>query len=71
MGELLIGLFEQSGSFAEAKERIAYLEELDFWEPSFSARVRSAVKGNSQVAGAWGVPDRAETLVRKWAKTGV
>ena len=70
MSEVLVGLFEQSGSFAEAKARIAYLEDLAVWEPSFSARVRSAAKSNSQVSGSWGVPERVTALVKKWAKSG-
>ena len=71
MSEVLVGLFEQSGSFAEAKARMGYLEDLEMWEPSFSARIRSAAKSNSQVSGSWGVPDRVTALVKKWAKTGV
>jgi len=71
IAEVLVGLFEASGSFAEAKTRIGYLEDLDFWEPSFSTRVRSAAKGNSQISGAWGVPDRVDVLIKKWAKSGV
>ncbi len=71
MGEVLIGLFEESGSFAQAKARIGYLEELEMWEPSFSIRVRSAAKANSQIADSWGVPERVAALVKKWAKTGV
>lgn len=71
MSEVLVGLFEQSGSFADAKARIGYLEELELWEPSFSARIRSAAKSNSQVSGSWGVPDRATALAKKWAKSGV
>lgn len=71
MGQVIVGLFEQSNSFAEAKTRIGYLEELDAWEPSFSIRIRSAVKGNSQVSGSWGVPARVEALIQKWAKSGV
>jgi len=39
--------------------------------PSFAARIKSAAKGNSQVAGAWGVPERTEALVNKWAKARV
>jgi hypothetical protein len=67
MAEVLVGLFEQSGSFADAKAQIANLEELDFWEPSYSTRIRSSAKGNSQVSGAWGVPGRVEALVAKWS----
>ena len=71
MSEVLLGLFEESGSFAQARERIGYLENLEVWEPSFSVRIRSAVKGNSQVADSWGVPDRVENLVRKWEAKGI
>ena len=70
MSEVLVGLFEQSGSFVEAKVRIGYLEDLELWEPSFSTRIRSADKNNSQIYGAWGVSDRVATLIKKWAKTG-
>jgi hypothetical protein len=66
MGEILINLFEESPSFTKAKDRIGYLEELTFWEPSFSARIRSAAKNNSQIIGAWGVPERVEALAEKW-----
>lgn len=71
MGEVLVGLFEQSGSFADARARIGYLEDLAHWEPSFSTRVSSAAKNNSQVSGSWGVPGRVTALVKKWAKSGV
>jgi len=67
MSEVLIGLFEESGSFADAKEYIGYLEELEHWEPSFSTRIRSAATGNSQIRQAWGVPGRVEALIKKWA----
>jgi hypothetical protein len=71
MSEVLVALFEESGSFAEAKARIDYLENLAQWEPSFSTRIRSAVQTNSQVSGSWGVPERVATLIEKWAKSGV
>ncbi len=69
MSEVLVGLFEESGSFAEAKMRIGYLEELTRWETSFSSRLKSAVKSNRQVSGSWGVPERVAALARKWAKS--
>ena len=71
MGEVLVRLFEESGSFAEAKERIGYLEALEVWEPSFSARVSSAVNTNSQIGSSWGVPSRIDTLIKRWAASGV
>lgn len=66
MSEILIGLFEKSDSFAEAKERIGYLEELTVWEPSFSTRIRSAAKNNSQIIGSWGVLEKVENLAKRW-----
>ena len=68
MSDIVVRLFEESGSFAQAKERIAYLEGLEKWEPSFSSRIRSAVKSNSQIAGSWGVPERAAKLLKKRSK---
>lgn len=71
MSEVLIGLFEDSGSFAEAKTRIGYLEDLTLWEPAFSSRIRSAAKNNFQIAESWGTPERVKALVKKWAKSGL
>jgi hypothetical protein len=71
MAEVLVGLFEESGSFASAKSFMDYLEGLEVWEPSFSTRLRSAVKNNSQVRDAFHVPGRVEVLIRKWDKRGV
>jgi hypothetical protein len=68
MSEVVVALFEQSGTFAQAKERIGLLEELDVWAPSFSARIRAAADANSQISSSWGVPGRVEALAKKWAK---
>jgi hypothetical protein len=70
MSRVLIGLFEESGSFADAKTNFRYLEDLEIWEPSFSVRIRAASKGNSQVSGSWGLPERVEALIEKWEKRG-
>ena len=69
MSEVLVGLFEESRSFAEAKNLIGHLESLTNWEPSFSSRLKSAVKSNSQVSGSWGVPERVAALTKKWTKS--
>lgn len=66
IGEILIALFHESHSFVDAKARIGYLEELEVWQSSFSTQIQSAVSGNSQVRGSWGVPERVEALVKKW-----
>jgi hypothetical protein len=66
MAEVIIRLFENSSSFAEAKTRIVYVEQLDIWRPSFSVRIDAAVTNNGQVEGSWGVPERVKKLVVKW-----
>lgn len=67
MAEVLVSLFEDSGSFADAKARIGYLEELDVWQSGFSPRIDAAAETNSQISGSWYVPERAAALVKKWA----
>lgn len=67
MAEVLVSLFEESGSFAFAKARIGYLEELEFWDPSFVHRIEAAAHSNSQIEGSWGVPERVQKLAKKWA----
>jgi hypothetical protein len=64
-------LFEDSGTFAAAKEHLTYLEELKTWDPSFSKRLKTAVDANSQLSGAWGVPEGVERLIKGWRKKGV
>lgn len=71
MSGVLVNLFEASGSFAMAKERIAYLEELEVWDPSFPKRLRAAEQANSQISGSWGVSSRVESLAKKWEQTTV
>jgi hypothetical protein len=66
MSEVLVTLFEQSSSFAQAKTRIAYLEDLEVWEPSFCNRIELAAENNGQISGSWGVSGRVMQLVKKW-----
>lgn len=68
MSEVLVGLFEDSYSFAESRSRIGYLEELETWSDTYTSRIRAAVKNNSQISDSWGVADRAKALIKKWAK---
>jgi hypothetical protein len=68
MAEVLVSLFEESTSFATAKERISYLEDLEVWDASFVPRVKAAVNSNSQISESWGVPDRVKELAKKWAR---
>lgn len=67
MAEVLVNLFEDSGSFASAKTRIGYLEDLESWDPAFVPRLEAMVESNSQISGSWGVPERVQKLAKKWA----
>lgn len=67
MGEVLMSLFEESESFASAKARIDYLEDLEAWDSAFVPRLEAAVDSNSQISGSWGVPERVQKLAKKWA----
>jgi nucleoside 2-deoxyribosyltransferase len=71
MADVLVGLFEDSGSFAEAKTRMGYLEEIEHWKASYSSRIASAVEFNSQISGSWGVGSRVSSLVKKWQDKGI
>jgi hypothetical protein len=66
MCEVLVSLFEDSNSFADAKAHIRYLEDLAVWEPSLAPRLTAALKANGQISGSWGVPERVDALVKKW-----
>jgi hypothetical protein len=66
MANVVVDLFVESGSFAEAKSNMKLLEEIEVWDAAFPARLRSALKHNSQISGAFGVPERVEALLKKW-----
>jgi TIR domain len=67
LAESLVRLFENSGSFAQSRERIGYLEELEVWDKSFSERIENAVKANFQIRESYRVKERVKALVQKWS----
>lgn len=67
MAEILLTMFESSGSFAAARDHMDHLEKLTHWKPSYSKRIRKAVKDNYEVTHSFTVPDRVEALVKKWS----
>lgn len=67
IAEALVSLFEESSSFANAKTRIGYLEELTSWKDGFVPRIEAALESNGQINGSWGVPERVASLAKKWA----
>ena len=65
MAEIVVSLFENSGSFDVAKTRMTYLEELTVWKHGFAKRVKEAAENNGQISSAWGVPERVTALLKK------
>jgi hypothetical protein len=65
MAEIVVTLFENSGSFDTAKTRMTYLEELTVWKPGFAKRIKDAAENNTQISSAWSVPERVTTLLKK------
>jgi TIR domain-containing protein len=61
--EALVARMEQSDSFAEARDNIALLEKVTYWDKSFNGRLEAAIESNGQISGAWGVPDRIKRLI--------
>jgi TIR domain len=57
--------FEESATFADAKYNMNLLELNDYWEASFSDRLRKARDENDQVTNAYGIPERIDTLILK------
>lgn len=67
----VVGLFELSSTFADAKRLIGLLESLVYWETGFSGRITAAVAANGQIGSSWGVPERVAALVQGWKEKGV
>lgn len=65
MASVLVDMFVNSGSYAVAKSRIGYLENLKVWDQSYSTRILKAADENGQIRDSWGVSDRVRALVKK------
>lgn len=66
MAAILVEMFVNSDSYADAKTRVSYLEKLPAWDESYSGRVQKALADSGQISGSWGVPERVTQLLRKW-----
>ncbi len=63
--------FRNAWNFDNAKTLMSLLELLPSLSKEGATLIRAAVKDNSQVEGAWGVPDRANRLLRRFRLKGV
>jgi nucleoside 2-deoxyribosyltransferase len=65
LSDAIIEIFCESNSFADAKINFERVEQLAIWNPEYKSRLRTAAASNSQIKGAWGVPERIEALLTK------
>jgi len=68
MTEALVGQFENSNTFKEAKTNMGILEKLDSIPELLIKRILTAAESNEQILYSFGVPARAETLAAKHRK---
>jgi len=68
MIEVLVGKFENSNTFHEAKENIARLEKLEHIPELLIKRILTASESNNQIQSSFGVPSRVKTLAAKHKK---
>jgi len=65
MADALVDRFEHSSSFSNAKANMGLLEDVSYWEKSFTDRVKRELKENNQISDAFGVPARIQRLLDK------
>lgn len=70
MAEALVGAFERSPSYAQAKERVSLLEAIPSWTPELLRRIESAPEENDQIQDAWGVPGQVREILQTHGGTG-
>lgn len=69
MAEALVTKFEDSSNFQQAKDNIGVLEQIKYYDNKIIERIESAIKSNSQIADAYGVPAKARRLLKRLQST--
>jgi hypothetical protein len=64
LAESLVQSFVTSNSFQKAKDNFAALEEIEYWDEHLASAVKAAVKENSQIAEAWGIPEKVKAFLK-------
>ena len=65
MAEAIVGKLEDSGSFGDAKWNMNLVEKIKTWTPELLRRLEATIEQNTQVRGAFGVPQKIRALVAK------
>ena len=66
MAHALVTVFENTSCFQNAKNNMKLLEEIQYIDKRLVRRLRTAVKNNSQIYKAYGVPRRVEELISEF-----
>jgi TIR domain len=69
-GRAIVKRLENSWSWDSAKSSMSLIEECAVLDEDLLQRIETAVQNNGEVAAAWGVPDRIQTLVRRHRHVG-
>lgn len=67
MAYALLGKFETSDTFQDAKNNMRLLEKVTYWDQTLTHRIKSAKDNNDQIEKAYGVPERINALIQQWS----
>jgi hypothetical protein len=65
MAVALVGVFEKSSSFSDARANMTKLERITYMDRTLETRLKAAAAENSQIREAYGVPRRLTALLRQ------
>ena len=68
ISEALVDKMGKSTSFNEALDTMKLIEGVEYWDYMLSNELRSHKTSNSQVHGAYTVPQRIDQHIRRWSK---
>ncbi len=68
--DALVRQLAGSGSWAEAKRNMDYIERCQHLRPEMIKVIEKAMEENSQVCEAWGVPERIKALISRMTGRG-
>jgi hypothetical protein len=66
MAQALVRRLEEANNWESSKRTITLLEECVQFDEDLLTRLEKTIKENSQVRDAWGVPERIQTLIKKF-----
>ncbi len=71
MSNALMYKFENSDSYAEARNNVGLIERIEYWDKKLIRRLKKAKENNSQISYLFGVPERIESLMKRIASSEI